>query len=131
MCRQREEEMQSIELQLDTVFFEDGLCVGPDESGLFESVTKDFAQQRDTARQVVELLRAGASPGQVFDLIRPLGRREPLGREPGGNRLRFMFAYAAIHQLVNNEGPQLLQWFEQWAQASPLRLHRGDKSQTD
>ena len=51
----------AIELSLDAAIFEDGLCAGPDEMGMFESITAQLQQQRDTAAQITEALRGGAS----------------------------------------------------------------------
>jgi hypothetical protein len=64
----------AIELSLDVVFFEDGLCVGPDEFGLFKTVSEDVQQQRTVAQEIVELLQRGESVGRVFEILRPLAR---------------------------------------------------------
>ena len=72
-----------IELQLDIVFFDDGLCVGPDDLGLFECVTSDLELQRNTAQQIVEALCKGASVGQVFEILRPPARRTAPTRRSG------------------------------------------------
>jgi hypothetical protein len=123
-------ETKSIDLQLDVVFFEDGLCVGPDESGLYESITADLDRQRSSAQKILDSLRNGASPGQVFEILRPLARRErPEDRSGRHVRERSspflpIFANMAIHRLVNMDGSQLLPWFEQYAQAPSLQLHR-------
>ncbi|MES1257346.1 MAG: hypothetical protein ABUS51_02905 [Acidobacteriota bacterium] len=116
------------ELVLDSVIFEDGLCAGPDESGLFGSLTKDLADQRQTAQEIVSALRNGASPGQVFEILRPLARhpRQALSRAASFSPLLRSFANSAIHRLVQGPEPDLLAWFEQIAQATPLRLHRPD-----
>jgi hypothetical protein len=122
-------EIAGIELQLDVVFFDDGLCVGPDDMGLFEHVTSDLELQRNTAQQIVEALRNGASAGQVFEILRPLARRiapqGAAGRRSGyPSHLLSMFANMAINQLVNVTEPELLVWFERAAQPSSIRLHR-------
>jgi hypothetical protein len=114
------EEIVGIELQLDVVFFDDGLCVGPDESDLFGSVTGDLDRQRDAAVRIVEALRDGASAGRVFDILRPLARHT--GGKAG--HLLSMFANTAIHRLVNASDPELMAWFEHAAQPSTLRLRR-------
>ncbi len=130
MRGERHAEMKAIELQLDTVFFEDGLCVGPDESGLFESIAADLDLQRSSAQQVIDSLRNGASLGEVFEILRPLARRagadDRSGRHLSGHlsSLLPMFARMAINCLVNMDGPQMLPWFEQYAQASSIQLHR-------
>ena len=62
-----QEEITDIELSLDIVFLEDGLCVGPDEFGLFNSVFQDLQRQRTVAQQILEMLERGKSIGQVFD----------------------------------------------------------------
>jgi hypothetical protein len=102
------------------VFFDDGLCAGPDESGLFESVREDLERQRNAAARIVEALCGGGSAGQVFEILRPLARRQGAEARP----LLPMFANMAIHRLVNASDPEMLAWFEQAAQSSPLRLHR-------
>jgi hypothetical protein len=110
-------EIAGIELRLDIVFFDDGLCVGPDDLGLSESVTSDLELQRNTAQQIVEALRKGASVGQVFEILRPLARRtapQVAAGRPSAypSHLRSMFANMAINQLVNVADPELLLWFE-------------------
>lgn len=69
------EEIAQTELCLDVAIFEDGLCVRPDESGLFEIVTDDQERQRDKAQEIVAALRNRASVGQVFEALLPLARR--------------------------------------------------------
>ena len=116
---------EAIELQLDTVFFEDGLCAGPDEFGLFESVTEDLERQRNTAQEIVETLRNGASTGQIFEILRPLARHHGHdGRASKPSPLLWMFASTSIHHLLNMSGPDLLGWFERAAQPSRIQLHR-------
>ncbi len=112
-----EEEIAQIELALDFAVLEDGQCVGPDEWGLFEILTQDVARQRTTAQEIVAALHNGASAGQVFEILRPLARHGP------PSPLLSMFANSAIHKLVHLGEPELLRWFEQVAQSSPVPLH--------
>jgi hypothetical protein len=124
------EELAKIELSLDMAIFEDGLCAGPDASGLFESLTDDLERQRDTSQTIVAALRNGASEGQIFEILRPLARRtssSPRGPGEQGkipSPLLDIFANIAINRLVNAPGSELLQWFEEIAESSPSRLHR-------
>jgi hypothetical protein len=126
-AREREE-IAAAELRLDLVIFEDGLCAGPDESELFESITEDLEQQRYAAREIVAALRDGAPEGRIFEILRPLARRHRAspGPEwhPMPSQLLHMFANMGIHQLIDATRPQLLEWFERAAEASPVRLHR-------
>jgi hypothetical protein len=121
-------EEQIVELCLDLAIFEDGLCVGPDESGLFESLTESLERQRSTAQEVVNALRKGASEGQIFEIVRPLARHisppAPVGRHPHPLPLLMMFANMAIRQLVNASTSELLAWFQRSAQSPSLRLRR-------
>ena len=122
-----EEEIIGTELGLDTVFFEDGLCVGPDEFGLFESVTEEIRQQHRVAQEILEALRKGEAIGRVFEILRPLAcRTRPAARQHDRNPsgLLSMFANTAIHHLVNMSDPELLAWFEVSAQPSRIPLHR-------
>jgi hypothetical protein len=126
--RGRQEKVAGIELDLDFVIFEDGLCVGPDDFGLFENLAQDLKRQRNTAQEVVEALRSEASVGQVFEIVRPLARH--VEQETAGSRLArhlpllSMFARTAIHQLVHASASELLAWFEKAVQPSPIQLHR-------
>jgi hypothetical protein len=118
-----------IELSLDTAIFEDGFCVGPDESGLFESLNSDLERQRDTAREIVTALRSGSSAGQIFEILRPLARRRSSPRGFGAqgktpSPLLSMFATVAINRLVDQDGPELIAWFQPIAESTPGRLHR-------
>jgi hypothetical protein len=123
-------ECASIELQLDVAFLEDGLCVGPDEFGMFESVTGDLERQRTAALEIKQTLRDGASRGAVFEILRPLAMRGSHSTEAGGRHrtepspLLPMFANMAIHRLVNASDAELLAWFEAIAQPTAIRLHR-------
>jgi hypothetical protein len=121
-------EIAGIELALDVVFFDDGLCVGSDDFGLFESVTGDLTEQRSTAQEIVEALRNGASAGQVFEILRPLARHSRLegraSRSGYPSRLLSMFANMAINRLVNADEQEFMAWCERAAQPSSIRLHR-------
>jgi hypothetical protein len=122
-----DEQIVGIELCFELAIFEDGLCVGPDESGLFESLTEALESQRCTAQEVVTALRNGASEGQIFEIVRPLARHisspAPVGRHHPFPLL-MMFANMAIRQLVNASTSELLAWFERSAQSPSLRLRR-------
>jgi hypothetical protein len=122
-------EVAEVELTLDVAVLEDGLCVGPDEFGLYDNLVADLDLQRATARQIAESLRAGASPGQIFEALRPLARRGPGAEASGGpgrahTVILHMFANSAIHRLVNTPEAELTPWFERIAEATPLGLHR-------
>lgn len=115
------EDVIEIELSLDVAIFENGLSVGPDESGLFGNITRDLARQRETAQQIAADLRNGATEGQVFETLRPLARRLP-PQQP--TPFLTMFADMAINKLVNDEKSQLLAWFDSFADLPRDRLHR-------
>jgi hypothetical protein len=128
--RTGDEEVTRTELHLDAVLFEDGLCVGPDEFGMFESVMKALDRQRRTAQEIVEALRNNASHGRLFEILRPLASRAGGEGGIGHPQLLWIFANRAIDDLVNKSGPELLARFEllapfePLAQPSPIRLHR-------
>ncbi len=126
--RAGEKEIVAIELYLDVAIFEDGLCVGPDEFGLFQSVTEGLQQQRGTAQEIVETLRRGESVGRVFEILRPLASHTPPA--PATRRARHpartlsMFASTAIHHLIDMTDSDVMAWFEQAAQPPRISLHR-------
>lgn len=119
------EQIRAIELALDIAILEDGLCVGPDEFGLFETLTEALERQRTAAGQVVNAIRSGASEGRVFEILRPLAGdpSEPPGRRHWGP-ITSMFANIAIRRLTDTSASELLPWFQQYSKPSPLPLHR-------
>jgi hypothetical protein len=120
------EQIAGVELTLDFAILEDGLCVGPDESGLFERITNDLDRQCAAARQIVTALRNDASEGTIFEILRPLARRtRPFGANvKTSSPLLPLFANMAIDRLVEADRPELLAWFEPIAESAPGRLHR-------
>jgi hypothetical protein len=119
------EDVEHIELQLDAAIFEDGLCAGPNESGLFDSVTEALNLERNTARQIVEILRSGGSLGQAFEILRPLAKRPEVHyahrrTEHHAGHLLGMFSNVAINRLINLEGEDLIGWFEESANIRSL-----------
>jgi hypothetical protein len=128
------EDITDVELLLDVAILEDGLCVGPDEGRLVERLTQELEQQRSTAQQVVEALRNGASPGQVFEMLMPLAQHQRQQPQRTGERGRItithptllrMFAQTGIHHLTNMvEQQMLIEWFEEIAASEPVQLHR-------
>ena len=124
-----ESEIAAIELVLDLVILEDGLCVGPDESGLYEALNESLDLQRRAAQEAVTALQAGASEGRLFEIIRPLARQRP--PNPRGDRahnhampLRMTFGSEAVHHLINANASELLAFFEKAAQPPSLQLRR-------
>ena len=127
-----EEELAGVELVLDLVILEDGLCVGPDESGLFEDLNESLDLQRRAAQEAVAALRNGASEGRIFEIVRPLARHRPPSPAPGGksrpaSSLLPAFGSEAIHRLIDASAPELLAWFERAAEPRTLQLRRPSK----
>jgi hypothetical protein len=119
------EKIVAVELILDLAILDDGRCVGPDESGLFESLIEDLERIRSSAEQATKALRDGASAGQIFEMLRPLARR-PLDAATQRGRSPFlgMFAHMGIDQLVNSDSSAVASWLETQAQPCRLHLHR-------
>jgi hypothetical protein len=119
-------EIVAVELVLDLAILEDGACVGPDEARLVDSLVSDLELIRNTAQQAASALRYGASPGHVFEMLRPLARHTHDRETQHRNRSPFarMFADMAIRQLVNDDSPAAASWLETQAQPSRLRLHK-------
>jgi hypothetical protein len=124
-----ETELAAMELVLDLVILEDGLCVGPDESALYEALNESLALQRTAAQEAVEVLEAGASVGKVFEIVRPLARHSPpppqtqrRSRHP--RPVLQTFGSEAIHHLVNASDTDLLAFFRRAAEPRSLDLRR-------
>ena len=122
------EDITHVDLVLDVAILEDGLCIGPDEGGLVQSLTEELELQRSTAQQVVASLRSGASPGQVIELLLPLARHKKQPVKRGTVKLAASSPVETFAQrgIVLTEHPpkQRLAYFEEVAQSVPLRLHR-------
>jgi hypothetical protein len=124
-----ETELAAIELVLDFVILEDGLCVGPDESALYEAVNESLDIQRTAAQEAVKALQAGASLGRIFEIIRPLARHYPPPPQTQ-EKVRHSrpilptFGNEAIHHLVNANESDLLAFFERAAEPRSLELRR-------
>lgn len=124
-----EEDVTEVAFELDSVFLDDGLCAGPDQSGLFERLTQDLARQRAAAAAIAQALRNGFSRGQVFELLLPLARRgmpPPPPTQGLHSHALFlpMFANMAIRTLTDASDMALLEWFEKAAGAVALPLRR-------
>jgi len=124
-----EAEPASVELVLDLVILEDGLCVGPDESALYEALNESLDLQRTAAQQAVRALQAGASVGEIFEIVRPLARHSPPPPEAQGKprhprSIVLAFGNEAIHHLVNANDSDLLAFFKRAAEPRSLELSR-------
>jgi hypothetical protein len=122
-------EPAAIELVLDLVILEDGLCLGPDEAGLYEALNEALDIQRTAALEAVNALQAGAPIGRIFEIVRPLARHSPPSlRTPGKARHSMpilpTFGNEAIHHLVNANDADLLAFFERAAAPRSLELRR-------
>jgi hypothetical protein len=124
-----ETELAAVELVLDLAILEDGLCVGPDESALYEALNESLDLQRTAAQEAVRALQAGASVGQVFEIVRPLARYDPpppqtQGKPRHSTPIVPTFGNEAIHHLINANDTDLLAFFERAAEPRSLELHR-------
>jgi hypothetical protein len=84
-------------------------------------------RQRETATEIVEALRGGASVGRAFEILRPLARLGPPTLSPRRghhSNLLSMFANMALHRLIHATEPEALAWFEDAARPHAMRLHR-------
>jgi hypothetical protein len=118
----RSEQIATVELALDLIFFEDGLCVGPDEANLFQIVTGDIAEQITVAREIVEMLERGESVERVSAVLKPLTLK---GWDKGGHPTRLLSWYATdALERISAGGSDLLAWFRRSAQPPRVHLHR-------
>lgn len=129
------EKIVVVELILDLAILDDGRCLGPDESGLLESLIENLERIRSTAEQAAAALRDGASAGQIFEMLRLLARHTldtATQRRRAGDRVERhadspflgMFADMGIRQLVHSDSPAMASWLETQAQPCRLHLHR-------
>lgn len=119
-----------LEVQLDSVIFDDGLCAGPDQMGIFDTIVSVATEQRRLASEAIALLRSGRGVGTVFELLR--GAAQPPGpasipATPDPLHLLFSFARHAVDRLVNvrkEHIEDLINWLEIQRQQPRLRLRR-------
>jgi hypothetical protein len=122
-------EFAATELVLELVVLEDSLCLGPNESGLYEALNGSLDFERETAQEAVEALRAGASVGQVFEIVRPLARDFPgepqtQGKPRHARPILSTFGREAVDHLINANPTDLLAFFEKAAEPRALQLRR-------
>jgi hypothetical protein len=110
-----------VELVLDLVILENGLCVGPDETSLYEALNDSLDLQQSAAQEAVKALQSGASAGHVFEIIRPLARQ---GSPRQARPILQTFGSEAMHQLINANDTELLAFFQGVAQPRSLALSR-------
>jgi hypothetical protein len=115
------EETAAVELCLDLAIFEDGLCIGPDEFGLFDRLIQALKRQRSAVQDAVTVLRKGGSVGQVFEVIRQLADGE---RDKAPMPILGTFLNICAHMLMWTGSAELLAWFESFAEACSLPLRR-------
>jgi hypothetical protein len=108
------------------VILEDGLCVGPDESALYEALNESLDLQLTAAQEAVRALKAGASVGKVFEIVRPLARHRPqTERKPRrSSPILPSFGSEAVHHLIDANDTDLLAFFERAAEPRSLELRR-------
>jgi hypothetical protein len=124
-----ETELAAVELGLDLVILEDGLCVGPDESALYEALNESLDLQQRAAQDAVTALQDGTSVGHVFEIVRPLARHGPppadvQGKSRHPRPILPTFGSEAIHHLINASGSDLLAFFKRAAEPRSLELRR-------
>lgn len=122
-------EFAATQLVLDLVILEDGLCVGPNESRLYEALNESLDFQRETAQEAVKALRAGASVGQIFEIVRPLAYDFPeepqtQGKPRHARQIISTFGSEAVNHLINASPTDLLAFFEKAAEPRALQLRR-------
>jgi len=116
-----------VELVLDLVILEDGLCVGPNESGLYEAINESFDLQRTVAQEAIAALEAGESVGKVFEIVRPWARHNPARpRTPGKHPAPVVqtFSNEAIHHLTHANDTDLHAFFKKAAEPRSIELRR-------
>jgi hypothetical protein len=119
--RAGESELTAIELVLDLAILEDGLCLGPNESAVYEALNESLNLQHAAAQEALEALQSGASVGRIFEIVRPLARHSgPAPHRP----LLATFGREAIHVLTEQNEADLLTFFKRAAAPRSLQLRR-------
>lgn len=106
-----------VELRMDAVFFEDGLCVGPDQLGWIKRVIKGFDEERSAAHDCAHALRRGATRGNLFDRVRGMAGNSK--EQP----IQHLFAIMAIDNLIRQQSDQeLIAWFQRFEAPRQFKL---------
>jgi hypothetical protein len=112
-----ESKWQQVELRMDSVFFEDGLCVGPDQLGLIKRVMQGFEEERSAAHDCAGYLRQGATRGKLFDRVRCMAGNSK--EQP----IQHLFAIMAIDNLIRQQSDEeLIAWFERFDTPRQFKL---------
>ncbi len=119
----RNVEPTHIELSLDVAFLDDGRVIGPDESGMLQALTTEFEERRTLAREMAAALRNKATPGVLFDMLRPFAQGA-LHPANGGYPVRHHFIHMAMHTLLHQDIESIRIWADKEAQPPRLQLRR-------
>src|SRR6185437_942415 len=113
--------------------FEDGLCVGPDRSGGFDTLMAELSERRRIATEILQALQEGGSRGDAFEIVRPLAKWPPPPPPPARTgpeaqpphlHARRQFAQTVIHQLVQLDDLALRSVFENATRPLAIELRR-------
>lgn len=116
-------EPRQVELSLDAVILDDGRMMGPDEAGFLDGVVGTLAMQRDLAERMLQAFDRDATPGELFDMLRPIARDENRGSRFTYSS-RHMFLSRATHVLLQESQDGIRRWLEQEAEPPRLTLRR-------
>lgn len=106
------------EPSVDLVIFEDGTYAGPDTDGVRGALEKSLAMQRSTVQGALEAIRAGASPGELFEILRPLAERDRSAP------LSSMFGRIGIKLLTQSDPTKLTEWLETFERGCSVAFRR-------
>jgi hypothetical protein len=116
-------------LALDAAFFSDGVCVGPNETKLFEEAESAIRARTELSNELAAELRKGATAGQILDRIKPESMKYRMMHGPGPaehpNHSRAQFLQSILHSIIRLPDDNLLRMFEQFSRPPTMQLRRG------
>lgn len=116
-------EIAHVQLELDSVFLDDGLCLGPDRAGTFESLTSGLERRRQLVRTLKHDLASGISRNALIEKLQPHACHvhDP---EANGGRLVRSFARWSIHRLSHATHGELIPWFDSFDIPPQFSYHK-------
>ena len=121
----KDRDISHLQLELDSVFLENGLCIGPDKAGTLDSLTSGLVARRKLAQALMDDLAVGLPVEAIIEKLQQYMRPDAPPRSTQYNRGELVrsFAHWTIHQLKHLAPGDLSAWIASFGEP-PRRTFR-------
>jgi hypothetical protein len=116
-------EVTRFHLELDSVFLDDGSCIGLDQAGTLESLTSGLEPRRKLAQMLKQDLASGVSREALKEKLQRYARHHH-DRDAKRRRLVPVFAAWTMHQVTHRTDAELSAWIDSFDVAPQYSFRR-------